>query len=163
VSVRRKLFGGVQIAFSTFVFLGSVFEVTNLLVPTFFPSLQNNPIMAMHHSQPVVFWWTLLSNLTTACLAIVLFASAIGLLRQHRASSRMSILAIKVFLLVLGGATCVSVVYLLPQQLAMLQSSSRALGLIMIISMTSAIFGLAVSLGVLWIVHANILRRASAA
>lgn len=163
MSVRRKFFGGAQIAFSMFVFMGSSFEVMNLLFPTLLPEIQGNPLMALHHSEPIVFWWTLLSNLTTACLAVVLFAAAIGLLRQRQASSRTSILAIKVFLLVLGGATVVSCVYLLPQQVTMLHSPSRVIGLIMIVSMASAILGVAVSLGVLWIAHANNLRRASAA
>lgn len=141
------------------IIVGSSFEVLNLLFPSLVPVIQDNPVMALHRSQVVVYWWTLLSNLVTAAIAVMLLRGGIGVLRQNIGSSRTSIAAIKAFLAVVLGAALVSAVYLLPQQMHMLSSSSRTFALIMIISIASALLGLTATLAALWAGHAFILRK----
>jgi hypothetical protein len=163
MTLRIKLLAFVQISFAGMVLVGSAFEVMNLLLPTLIPEIQANPVMALHRSQPVVYWWTLLSNIATGSMAVVLALSGIGVLKGRRKSSQTSVFIIKAFLLVLIGASVVSGTYLLPQQISMLHSASRSLALIMIVSIASALFGLTAVLFVLWFGHATILRSTAAA
>ncbi len=152
--MSRKLFALVQSAFAFMVLLGSTFEVINLLFPALFPALQENPLMAMHHTQRVVFWWTLCSNIATAILAALLLAAAPGIVKRSEDSSRSSIRALRFFALVMVGAAIVSMVYVIPQR------GAGTTGIIVMVSVLSALFGLALTIALLWKGHSMILQRA---
>ena len=58
VSVRRRLFALSQLLFSLAILTGSSFEVVNLLVPSLIPQIQDMPLMRLHHSSRIVFYWS---------------------------------------------------------------------------------------------------------
>lgn len=160
VSVRRRLFALSQLLFSLVILLGSSFEVVNLLVPSLIPQIQDLPLMRLHHSSRIVFYWTLLSNLATVLLSAVLVRAALGTMRNEAPASHQSRRAILAFYFILVGAAIVSVVFLLPPALTMIHSDSeRMMGIIFLASVISAPIGLTVFLTVLFIGHGAIQRR----
>ena len=69
---------------------GSMFEVVNLLVPSLFPEIQNDPLMKLHHSNAIVKWWTLCSNGLSMICGGALAASAVGAWRGRRRAARLA-------------------------------------------------------------------------
>jgi hypothetical protein len=157
ISMRRLLFAIMQIGFGMMVLLGSTFEALNLLVPSLLPEIQNNPLMALHHENRVVFWWTLLSNLATIPIAIALVVSGIGVARGRVASSRLALKTAALFALIVAGGAIVSGLYLVPPLLTKMSGSMRT---IMLVSIGSALIGLTGALLVIAAGNRAILRRA---
>jgi hypothetical protein len=89
LSFRRRAFAIGQMALSGLIVVGSCFEVVNLLVPSLIPSIQEEPLMKLHHHNRVVFFWTLLSNLLNFVLGSLLVRGALGTLRGDVAASRL--------------------------------------------------------------------------
>jgi len=163
MSLRRRVFALAQLAFALLVLAGSSFELLNLLVPSMLPSIQDIPLMRMHHANRVVFYWTLLSNVVTAGLSLELIRGAIGVFKGSPAASQASRRAIAVFFIVLGGSAAISAVYLFPPIMTMLRSSrEHGEGLVLLISVGSSLLGLAVTLACLFAGHDRILRRQAA-
>ena len=116
--------------------------------------------MQLHHAVRVVFYWTLFSNLSSAFIAILLMKGALGLLRNHPGAGLLSRQAIKAFFGILAGSAVVSWMYLLPPILAMWQDPlQHSMGLILMVSVFSALIGLAVMLSGLFLCHGFLLRR----
>lgn len=160
VSVRRRLFALSQFLFSFTILISSSFEVVNLLFPSLIPQIQDMPLMRLHHSSRIVFYWTLLSNLATVVLSAILLRAALGTMRNEGWASQQSRRAILAFYFILVGAAIVSVVFLVPPALTMIHSDSEhMMGIIFLVSVISSLIGLAVFLTVLFFGHGAIQRR----
>lgn len=156
ISLRRRLFAVMQIGFSTMVLFGSTFEAVNLLFPSLLPEIQNNPVMALHHENRVIFWWTLLSNLATIPIALTMIFSGIGIAQGRIAASRVALRTTALFALIVVGSAIVSGLYLVPPLLTRIEGSMRT---IMLISIGSALAGLTGALLVIAIGNRTILSR----
>jgi len=162
VNILARLVGFVQMAFGGLVFFGSVFEVLNLVFPTLVPVVQQVPLMRLHHTQPVVYYWTLLSNVVTVGLAAMLVRAGMGTVRGRGEASRFSRTVIRIFGCVVVGAVAVSGIYLVPPILRMVgDATQHATGIILLVSVASALGGLSTILGALYLAHGRILRRAT--
>lgn len=160
VSVRRRLFALAQLLFSLPILIGSSFEVVNLLVPSLIPQIQDLPLMRLHHSSRIVFYWVLLSNLATALLAAVLVRAALGTMRNEASASQQSRRAILAFYFIIAGSAIVSGVFFLPPALAMMHSDSEhMMGIVFLVSIISSLIGLTVFSTVLFLGHGAIQRR----
>jgi len=164
MSPRRRAFALAQFAFGLLVLAGSTFEVVNLLVPSLFVTIQDNPLMRMHHANRIVFYWTLLSNIVTAGLAATLILGAVGTMKGRTRASETSRRAIAAFFIVLGGSAAISFVYLVPPLMAMLKSrGDHAMALTLLVSVGGSLLGLAFMLACLFAGHDRILRNQAAA
>lgn len=160
VSARRRLFALSQLLFSLAILTGSSFEVINLLVPSLFPQIQDMPMMRLHHSSRIVFYWVLLSNLATALLSAVLVRAALGTMRNEASASHQSRRAILAFYCILVGSAIVSGVFFIPPALTMIHSGSeRMMGTVFLVSIISSLIGLTVFSTVLFLGHGAIQRR----
>jgi hypothetical protein len=160
VSVRRRVFALSQLLFSLAILVGSSFEVLNLLVPSLIPQIQDLPLMRLHHSSRIVFYWTLLSNVVTAVLSAVLVRAALGTLRNEASASYRSRRAILAFYFILIGAMIVSVVFLVPPALRMMHTGQEhMMGVILLLSVFSSLVGLTVFLTILYVGHGVIQQR----
>lgn len=160
VSVRRRLFALAQLLFSLPILIGSSFEVVNLLVPSLFPQIQDMPMMRLHHSSRIVFYWVLLSNLATALFSAVLVRAALGTMRNEAPASRQSRRAILAFYVILVGSAIVSIVYILPPAFTMMRSDSEhMMGMVLVISIISSLIGLTVFSTLLFLGHGVIQHR----
>jgi hypothetical protein len=160
VSARRRLFALSQLLFSLAILFGSSFEVLNLLVPSLIPQIQDMPLMRLHHSSRIVFYWTLLSNLATAVLTAVLVKAALGTMRNEGSASHQSRRAILAFYFIVVGAAIVSVVFLLPPALTMIRTDSEhMMGIIFLATVISSLIGLTVFLTILFLGHGSIQSR----
>jgi Na+/melibiose symporter-like transporter len=118
------------------------------------------PLMRLHHSSRIVFYWVLLSNLATALLSAVLVRAALGTMRNEASASHQSRRAILAFYFILVGSAIVSVVFFLPPALTMIHSGSEHLmGIVFLVSISSSLIGLTVFSTVLFLGHGAIQRR----
>ena len=160
VSVRRRLFALSQLLFSLAILIGSSFEVVNLLVPSLIPQIQDMPLMRLHHSSRIVFYWVLLSNLATVLVSAVLVRAALGTMRNEASASHQSRRAILAFYFILVGSAIVSGVFFLPPAIAMIHSDSEhMMGMIFLVSIISSLIGLTVFSTFLFLGHGAIQRR----
>lgn len=142
----RFLLALLNCGFGLLVMGGSVFEIANLLDPTLVPSIQDVPIMRAHHTQPAVFRWTIASNLVTPWIGAGLVAVGVGLVRRRPWVLRVARVAALAATAIAVGGAIVCAIYLLPMALADAQSTDPARhadGLILLISIPSASFGMA--------------------
>lgn len=145
-SLLRIVLIGVNCGFGLLVLCGSLFEVANLLDPTLVPSIQDAPFMRVHHTEPAVFRWTLGSNLVTPFLGAGLIAVGVGLLRRRPWVERASRIAAMVAVAIAVGGLVVCAVYLMPiafADLNALEPERQASGLILLLAMPAASFGVA--------------------
>ncbi len=164
MSFRRRAFATMQLFLAILILVGSSFEVLNLVFPSLVPQIQDAPLMRLHHAERVVFYWTIVSNIASAILAVLLIRGAIGTLRNRPAASQLSRHAIRAFFVIVAGSAVVSGLYLLPPILVMLgDPRQHSIGLILLISVFSSLGGLAVVLSGLLLGHRFILRQDSAA
>jgi len=70
--------------------------------------------MRLHHEQPVVFWWTLLSNLVVLVLGAGFLRAGIRLWRGRPGALSMSRRCAQAFLIICVGSAVIVLVYLVP-------------------------------------------------
>ena len=137
-----KLMAFVQIGFALMIGFGASFEVANLTRPDLFPALQDNPIARVHHSEPVVFWWTLLSNLIVVAIAITFARGAIALLRRDdRGRRRTRLAALSLIAISIGGAivSAISLVPLIRAGFASTNESDRVSAVLFVSMLASSV------------------------
>jgi hypothetical protein len=142
-SLRYRLFLLFQGGFGFMIAAGSTFEVVNLLVPSLFPDLQNDPLMRLHHLNRVVKWWTLCSNVVAAGCGAALAAGALGAWKEKGWSGRVARCAASIMILIAVGGAFVSGAYLVPPLLLGLHSispSERAMAAIFLSSIVGSVF-----------------------
>ena len=162
-SLRRRAFALAQLAMGALVAAGSSFEVLNLIFPSLLPEIQDVPLMRLHHSNPVVFYWTLCSNLVTAVLGALLVRAALGTFRGSVTASLTARRIVALFAIIVVGATTVSGIYLLPHIQAMLHSPpDHTMGVVLLVSVVSSLAGLAFMLTLLHVAHGIILAKSGA-
>ncbi len=148
-----------QLGFALLLLLGSSFEVVNLLVPSWLPAIQDDPMMELHHRNAVVYWWTLQSNVVSAIVALMLITGAVGVLRGRASGSRLSRQAIRVLFVILIGAAIISSIYTVPPLVEMLADPhSGPVPMIFLISIVGSLLGLAFAGTLFWLGHRRILR-----
>lgn len=111
---KRVALALASLGFGVMIAAGGVLEVLNLLMPSLFPALQDSPMMRLHHTEPVVFVWTLGSNLVGVAAGVGFVATAVGLIRRRAWAAPVGRRAARAMLVVAVGAALVCGVYLVP-------------------------------------------------
>ena len=128
-----------SVGFGVMVATGGAFEVANLLIPSLFPEAQDHPIMRLHHTESVVFAWTLASNLVGLVAGGALVATGIGLGRRRAWSARLGRAAARVMFALAGGGAVVCAIYLVPPLVGgVADPARRAESLALLVSIAAA-------------------------
>ncbi|MDB4969444.1 MAG: hypothetical protein JWN44_5133 [Myxococcales bacterium] len=149
---KRMALGVATVGFGLMVGAGGMFEVVNLLRPALFASLQDDPIMRLHHTEPVVFWWTLLSNFGGIAAGAAFAATGVGVVRRRVWARRLGRAAARGFWVICAGGALVCAVYLVPALVRGLgDPARRAESLVFLISLgCSTVMMPACAGGVYW-------------
>jgi hypothetical protein len=124
-----------QIAVGVMQMLGAAFEVVNMLAPSILSDVQDNEVMQIHRDEPLVTMWTTFGNAVGLVLGLGFVVGGRRLLAGDRRGLRLSrISAVSTAIYAALGAT-VSVVYLVPLLLPMLNSGDpdqQAMGVVVL-------------------------------
>ena len=159
LSARRRIFGTAQLVLAAMLALGSAGEVLNLLFPSLLPSIQDVPLMRLHHTERFLFYWTVLSNTLALLLALTLLRAALGVFKDDPEASRLSRRAIVPLALLVTSGLAVVAHYLIPGAAAGRDAETLVI-LFTTLAPAPALLG---ALGGLYIGHGTLLRKRSAA
>jgi hypothetical protein len=89
------VFAAFQLCFGVLMAVGSMFELTSLLVPSILPDamravLASSPIHQVHHTEHIVWLWTVASNLAALGIGAGLFTAALGMFQRNVAALRLT-------------------------------------------------------------------------
>jgi hypothetical protein len=111
---KRMALALFSVGFGFMIAGGGAFEVVNLLQPSLFAEAQDNPIMRLHHAEPVVFGWTLGANLAGILAGLAFAVTGVGLWRRRPWSAPLGRLAARTMFVSCAGGALVCALYLVP-------------------------------------------------
>jgi len=121
--------------------LGATFEALNMLAPSLLPGIQDNEVMQLHHSQPLVEAWTTFGNLAGLVFGVGSIVGGFRLLRGDARGLRITRVCALCTLIYAAIGAVVSAVFLVPLFVPLLDSADpdqQRFALVFLISLVAA-------------------------